>query len=453
MKYQKTIEQIAGLALIGAVVVGCGFVLRPFVSAILWAAILCFATWPLYELFLRWFRGRRTLAAGLMTGVLSIVLVIPFVVAGVTFTDSIRSILHTLDPNDKTLAPPSVLIGAPALDLLDPAGEAEVPPVDPNIPATPPPAAEPVDPNALSTAPPPASDPATAPTRPNSNRESILPPPPRWVERIPLVGAWMYDTWTTWSKDAELALKAWTPWLKEAGRWLLRHSLDFAQGLLQLVMSVLIAFFFYRDGEGLVIRLREGFQKISGDTAQRMMDVVKTTVQSVVYGVLGTALAQGIVAGIGFVIAGAPAPMILALLTFFLSFLPFGPPIIWIGASIWLFAMGRTGSGIFMAVYGVCVISIVDNIIKPIIISRGSKLSFIVMFIGVLGGVAAFGFIGIFLGPTLLAVGFSLGQEILEQRRYGSLRTLVPASPGVPPAETPPASPPADAPEAPAAQP
>jgi hypothetical protein len=79
--------------------------------------------------------------------------------------------------------------------------------------------------------------------------------------------------------------------------------------------------------------------------------------------------------------------------------------------------MGRTGWGIFMILYGMFVISIVDNIIKPIIISRGSKLSFIVMLIGVLGGVTAFGVIGIFLGPTLLAVGFSLAQEILEQRR------------------------------------
>ncbi len=87
--------------------------------------------------------------------------------------------------------------------------------------------------------------------------------------------------------------------------------------------------------------------------------------------------------------------------------------------------MGRTGAGIFIAIYGLIVpIIIVDNVIKPYIISRGSKLSFIVMFIGILGGVAAFGFIGIFIGPTLLAVGFSLAQEILEQRRNLSASAL-----------------------------
>jgi predicted PurR-regulated permease PerM len=347
VKHQKTIEQIAGLALIGAIVVGCGFVLRPFVSAILWAAILCFATWPLYELFRRWLRGRRSLAAALTTAVLSLVLIIPFVVVGLTLTDTIRSGIQWLD----------------------------------------------------------------------SKTEAGVPPPPAWLERVPLIGGRITESWSAFMADAESTMEEWRPWLKETGLWLLGHSVDLAKGFLHLVLSVLIAFFLYRDGEGLVERLREGFQRISGDSAQRMVDVVKTTVQSVVYGVIGTALAQGIVAGIGFVIAGAPAPMLLALMTFFLSFLPFGPPVVWIGASIWLFAMGKTGWGIFMALYGLLVISVVDNFIKPIIISRGSKLSFIVMFIGVLGGVAAFGFIGIFLGPTLLAVGFSLAQEILEQRR------------------------------------
>lgn len=364
VKYQRTIEQIAGLALIGAIVVGCVFVLRPFISAILWAAILCFATWPLYELFRRWLRGRHTLAAALTTAVLALVLIIPFVVVGLTFTDTIHSGLKWLD----------------------------------------------------------------------KKTEGGVPPPPAWVERIPLIGGRITASWQDYVENAEATIEDWKPWLKEGGRWLLGHSVDLAKGLMHLVLSVLIAFFFYRDGEGLVAQLREAMQRISGDSAQRLVDVVKTTVQSVVYGVIGTALAQGIVAGIGFAIAGTPAPMLLALLTFFLSFLPFGPPIVWIGASIWLFAMGKTGWGIFMVLYGVLVISVVDNFIKPIIISRGSKLSFIVMFIGVLGGVTAFGFIGIFLGPTLLAVGFSLAHEILEQRRHISASVLARMPEKVPPA-------------------
>lgn len=347
IKNQDKIEQIAGIALIAAIIVGCVFVLRPFLSAILWAAILCFATWPLHELFLRGLRGRRNLAAGLMTAVLCLVLIIPFVVVGLTFTDSVRSGLAWLD----------------------------------------------------------------------TQKEEGLTPPPAWVERIPLVGQRISSSWSELADDPGPVISRWKPRFQAAGLWLLRHSLDLAQGVLQLVFSVLIAFFLYRDGEGFVARLREGFQRISGDQGRQLMDVAKTTVRSVVYGVIGTALAQGIVAGIGFVIAGVPSPMLLALFTFLLSFLPFGPPIIWIGASIWLLAEGSTGWGIFMIAYGLLGISSVDNVVKPYIISRGSKLPFIVMFIGVLGGVATFGFIGIFLGPTLLAVGFSLMQEIIGRRR------------------------------------
>jgi len=349
VKYQKRIEQIAGITLIGAIVIGCGLVLRPFLSAILWAAILCFATWPLHELILRWLHGRRNLTAGLMTAVLSLVLIIPFVVVGFTFTDSVRSAMAWLDDTQE--------------------------------------------------------------------QKGGLPPPPEWVERIPLAGQRINEKWLELRADAISTIAEYKPQIKETGLWLLRHSLDLAHGVFQLVVSVLIAFFLYRDGEGLVMQLREGFQRISGDYGQHLMEVVKITVRSVVYGVIGTGLAQGIVAGIGFAIAGVPSPMLLALLTFFLSFVPFGPPIIWIGASVWLFAQGLTGWGIFMALYGLLGISSVDNVVKPYIISRGSKLSFIVMFIGVLGGVTAFGFIGIFLGPTLLAVGFSLTQEILGQRR------------------------------------
>lgn len=365
VKYQRTIEQIAGIALIVAIVLGCMFVLRPFISAILWAGILSFATWPVHELLMRWFRGRRNLAAGVMTALLSLVLIIPFLVVGLTLTDNVRGAMAQFD----------------------------------------------------------------------AYRETGIPGPPAWVAKIPLIGQRVNDQWLETMVDAKPALDWLKPRFHSIGLWLLNHSLDFARGVFQLVVSVLIAFFLYRDGEGLVIRLREGFEQISGEYGRHLMDVVKTTVRSVVYGVIGTGLAQGLVAGIGFTIAGVPSPVLLAVLTFFFSFVPFGPPIIWIGAAIWLFVQNHLGWGIFMVAYGVLGISSVDNVVKPIIISRGSKLPFIVMFIGVLGGVATFGFIGIFIGPTLLAVGFGLIQEILDKRRR--MPTIQTPPPSGPPVSTP----------------
>jgi predicted PurR-regulated permease PerM len=346
LKNQQRIEQIAGLIFIAAIVVGCLFVLKPFISAILWAAILCFATWPLRELLLKWLKGRKNLAAGLMTFALVLALFIPFLVVGLTFTDSISAGLKWLE----------------------------------------------------------------------THKESALLPPPAWVERIPFVGERITTYWANLAEDAEPILTRLKPRFQEAGLFLLKNSISIAQGIFNLAMSVLIAFFLYRDGDGVIANLREGFKRISGDYAQHLLNVVKNTVQSVVYGAIGTAIAQGAVAGIGFTIAGVPSPMLLALFTFFLSFIPMGPPVVWIISSVWLFAEGHTGWGIFMVIYGVLCISSIDNLIKPYIISRGAKLSFIVTFIGVLGGVATFGFIGVFLGPTLLAVGYSLTHEILVRR-------------------------------------
>jgi predicted PurR-regulated permease PerM len=126
------------------------------------------------------------------------------------------------------------------------------------------------------------------------------------------------------------------------------------------------------------------------------------------YGLLGTALAQAMVAALGFLIAGVPAVALLSVATFLFSLIPVGPPLIWGGAALWLFNEGRAGWGVFMLVWGMFLISGVDNVVKPMLISRGSSLPFILVLLGVMGGVLAFGFVGLFIGPTLLAVGMGL---------------------------------------------
>jgi predicted PurR-regulated permease PerM len=133
-------------------------------------------------------------------------------------------------------------------------------------------------------------------------------------------------------------------------------------------------------------------------------------VRGVVYGILGTCLAQSLMAGIGFLVAGVPGAALLALLTFFLSVVPMGPPLVWLPAALWLFQQGRTGWGIFMVVWGVGV-STIDNFVKPWLISQGSDMPFLLILFGVLGGALAFGFIGVFIGPTLLAVAYRLVKE------------------------------------------
>ena len=138
--------------------------------------------------------------------------------------------------------------------------------------------------------------------------------------------------------------------------------------------------------------------------------------RGVVLGILGTALVQGVLAGIGFWIAGIQAAPLLGFVTFLLSPVPIGPPLVWVPAGLWLINSGETGWGVFVLLWGVLVVSTIDNVIKPLIISRGSDLPFVMVLLGVLGGVVAFGFIGVFLGPVLLAVGYALLQEWAAHR-------------------------------------
>ena len=120
------------------------------------------------------------------------------------------------------------------------------------------------------------------------------------------------------------------------------------------------------------------------------------------------------VALIGFLIAGVPGALLLAAVTFVLSLVPMGPVLVWGGAAAWLYFHNEVGWSVFMVIYGVAVISSVDNVVKPILMSRAGNMSLLVMVLGVFGGAIAFGFIGLFVGPALLAVGWNLMKKWLE---------------------------------------
>jgi predicted PurR-regulated permease PerM len=187
-------------------------------------------------------------------------------------------------------------------------------------------------------------------------------------------------------------------------------GLAIGRGVFELTLSVFLSFFFFSDGEAAAARLNVALHRIAGLRGQHLLQVAGGTVRGVVYGILGTALVQAVMAGVGFLMAGVPGAMLLGLLTFFLSVVPMGPPLVWIPATIWLFSTGHTGWGVFMIIWGIAVSS-VDNVVKPWLISQGSAMPFVLIFFGVLGGALAFGFIGVFLGPTMLAVAYRLMEE------------------------------------------
>jgi len=197
-----------------------------------------------------------------------------------------------------------------------------------------------------------------------------------------------------------------------------------ASGIAELAMALFVAFFLWLNGDSLGLTITALIARIAGPrAAPRLIDVIGRTIRGTVYGILGTAIVQGVLTGIGLVLTGVPSPVLLAGLTAFVAVFPIGAPLIWIPAAIWLAISHHVGAGLFLAGYGVIIISGADHLIRPAFISRGAQLPYLLTVLGVLGGVVAFGGLGIFLGPVLLAVGYTLTSEfaagpVVGQRRH-----------------------------------
>lgn len=243
--------------------------------------------------------------------------------------------------------------------------------------------------------------------------------PPDWLRGIPLVGEQLDAYWQslTHSRDEfnKLLLQLYDP----TRQFLLKAGALAGEGLLQLVLVLFVAFFLYRDGAVLAARLRVLSRKLGGELGEQMLALTRSTVNGVMIGIVGTAAAQALVALAGFLVAGVPAAMLLAGATFFLSMIPVGPPLVWGGAAIWLYEQGQTGWSVFMVAWGLLAISSVDNVVKPMLISRTASLPILLIALGVLGGAIAFGFVGIFLGPVLLAVGLALTEKFTKTAAPG----------------------------------
>ena len=237
-----------------------------------------------------------------------------------------------------------------------------------------------------------------------------LPPPPGWLARVPVVGSSATAYWTKIGTRDSTILEDAKQVIEPVTRGVLSAAAALGRGLVHLILSVFMAFFLFRTGATAIEHATDVIGRIGGARAQRLLVVAAETVRGVVYGILGTALIQAILAGIGFLVAGGPGAGLLSLLLFFLAIVPGGPPLILLPAALWLFGQGSNGWGIFMIAWGIMVSSI-DNVVKPWLISQGSDMPFLLICLGVLGGALAYGFIGLFLGPTLLAVAFRVVQE------------------------------------------
>ena len=175
-----------------------------------------------------------------------------------------------------------------------------------------------------------------------------LPGSPDWVFEIPLVGQTLGDLWNRWAADITVMVEALRPYfgiVLEGGLSLL---LGLANGVLLFVLALFIAFFFYLYGEPIAERLRMILQRIAGARAKRLIEVTGATVRGVVYGILLTAIVQGMLTAFGLWLSGVPRPVLLGAVAGFLAVLPIGAPVVWIPAALWLMSSGHLGWGIFL---------------------------------------------------------------------------------------------------------
>lgn len=206
--------------------------------------------------------------------------------------------------------------------------------------------------------------------------------------------------------------------LTEWSEYALNHAAGFVGGLGRnmgkLGFALLTAFFLYRDGEVVVRQIREGLRPVLNERIDDYLRAMGDMARAVVYGIVLTALAQGFLAGIGYAVAGMGNPVFLGVLTTLIAFIPFGTPFAWGAVCVWLFLAGHTWAAIGLLAWGTFVVSWVDNIIRPLVISNATRMPFLLVMFGVLGGLAAFGMVGLFMGPVILAVMVAAWREWLE---------------------------------------
>jgi predicted PurR-regulated permease PerM len=237
------------------------------------------------------------------------------------------------------------------------------------------------------------------------------PMPPVWLQRLPWLGAWLMQQRESLLSDPQGMASLARTWLSD-------HAIDAAilaggigRNLVKLVLALTILFFFYRDGARMIREVRHVLERFIGPQAQGYLAAAGSTTRAVVYGILLTALVQGTVAGLGYWVAGLTSPVTLGVMTALFALIPFGTPLAWGGAGAWLLFEGEVGAAIGIWIWGGAVVSQIDNVFRPMFISGVGAIPFLLVLFGVMGGILAFGLVGLFVGPIVLAVVWAVWRE------------------------------------------
>jgi predicted PurR-regulated permease PerM len=335
------------LAVLLMVILICAsfWILHPFLLAVIWAAMIVVATWPVMLKLQHAVRG-RALAVTIMAGAMVLVFVVPLVLAIQTLVDNADTITGWL--------------------------------------------------RALATAP--------------------IPPPPEWLSRIPLVGAKIAESWADIAAGGkgELVTRL-TPHAAAAAHWLADALGGVGMLGLQFFLTVIIAVVMYTQGEAARAGLIRFGGRLAGDRGEAVVVLAGQAIRAVALGVVVTALAQTVLAGVGIAVAGIPFAGLLTGVILLLCIAQIGPLLVLVPAVIWLFWNDQTAWGAALLVWTVGV-GTMDNVLRPFLIRKGANLPMLLIFAGVIGGLIAFGIVGLFVGPVVLAVSYTLLKDWMGER-------------------------------------
>lgn len=337
------------------------WVLRPFLAAGVWAAMIVVATWPLFLSLEARLGGRRLPAIALMTLGMLLLLVLPLWLA-----------IDTISGNADALTA--------AADYLIANG---------------------------------------------------LPPLPAWISDLPLIGGTLAGLWAQLAAGGTDGIVAQvTPYAADTGKWVLAQVGGLGGMLVQFLLIVTIAAIMYSGGEPAARLMRRFGRRLAGVRGENSVILAGQAIRGVALGVGVTALVQTVLGGLGLVVAGVPFAALLSAVMLMLCIAQVGPVLVLLPAAGWLFWMGDTGWAIFLVVWSVIVGSL-DNFLRPMLIRRGADLPLLLIFAGVIGGMLGFGLIGIFVGPVVLAITWTLLQAWIADA-LGEDTDSAPAQPDVP---------------------
>ncbi|MDD5462128.1 MAG: AI-2E family transporter [Methylococcales bacterium] len=239
---------------------------------------------------------------------------------------------------------------------------------------------------------------------------------PEFIKHIPWLGNYLQEGLERLTNDRREMAAQLASWSRQWLGGFAQFLGGIGQNAIKLGVILVTLFFCFRDGKEIIKQLQQGLVRFLGEYQHIYLQAAGSTTRAVVYGLVLAALGQGILAGVGYYMAGVKAPALLGAITALLALIPMGATLVWFPTGIILILKDQLWPGLGLLLWGVLAVSTVDNVIRPLVISGASQVPFLVVLFGVLGGLTAFGAVGLFLGPVILAVLLSVWQSWLKQQ-------------------------------------